>query len=159
MFYQVIEVEAEPPHSVLDDSRRELVLCVWATADYTKYTCPVQEIRFTDTLLYQTRVYNLPLRNTGQITLLYRWRLVHMDGSPFTPHSSQLHLDEETGSVQSEGGEAVPFRVVPASGQIPPGKDALCSVRFSPLDVRDWECKLVCRCVYVQVDKIAKFVK
>ena len=68
-----------------------------------------------------------------------------MDGSPFTLHSSQLHLDEETGSVQSEGGEAVPFSVVPASGQILPGKEAVFGVRFSPLDVRDWECKLVCR--------------
>lgn len=148
-FCQVIKIEAEPAHSTLDDSRRELVLCVWATADYVKYKCPSQEIRFTDTLLYQTRVYNLPLSNTGQIPLSYRWALVHMDQSPLTPHCSQLHLDAETGSVQSEGGDVVPFSVAPSSGQIPPGKDAVFSVRFSPLDVRDWECKLVCRYVHV----------
>ena len=145
---QVIETEAEPPHSALDDSRRELELVVWATADYAKYTCPSQEVHFTDTLLYQTRVYTLPLRNTGQIALSYTWAGVHMDSSPLTPHSSQLDLDEETGEVKSEGGEVMPFSVTPTSGQIPPGKEVACSVRFSPLDVRDWECKLVCRYIH-----------
>ena len=68
-----------------------------------------------------------------------------MDGSPLTPHSSQLQLDKATGSVAGEGGEVVPFSVSPSSGQILPGKDTIFSVSFSPLDVREWECKLVCR--------------
>lgn len=142
---QVIEVEAEPQHTALDDSRRELVLSVQATVDHVQYTCPSQEIRFTDTLLYQTRVYKLPLTNAGQIPLSYNWSIVHSDGSPLTPHSSQLDLDEVTGSVTGEGGEVAPFSISPSSGQILPGKDAVFSVSFSPLDVKEWECKLVCR--------------
>lgn len=142
-------MESEPPNTELDDSRRDLVLCVWATTDYVRYKCDLQEIRFTDTLLYQTRVYKLPpLTNTGEITLSYKWSIVHMDGSSsFTTQSSQLQLDRDTGKLTSDGGEVMPFSVSPASGQILPGKDAVFSVRFSPLDVKDWECKLVCRYV------------
>ena len=138
-------MEAEPHNSALDDSRRDLVLSVWATADYVRYTCPSQEIRFSDTLLYQTRVYKLPVSNTGQIPLCYSWSLVHVDGSPLTPRSSQLQLDKSTGSIVGEGGEVVPFSISPSAGQIQPGKDAVFSVSFSPLDVREWECKLICR--------------
>ena len=147
----MVEVETEPLHSALDDSRRELVLCVSATTDYVKYKCPTREIRFPDTLLYQTRTYKLPISNTGQIALSYRWSILHTDGSPVTPHSSQLHLDKDTGNVESEGGEVVPFSAAPSSGQIPAGRDAVISVHFSPLDVREWECKLVCRYMYVTV--------
>lgn len=144
-FVQVVEIEAEPLHSALDDSQREMVLSVSATADYVKYKCPTREIRFSDTLLYQTRVFKLPVSNAGQIPLSFQWTLVHMDGSPLTPHPSQLHLDKDTGSLLSEGGEVMPFSITPSSGQILPGREATFSVRFSPLDVSDWECKLVCR--------------
>ena len=142
---QVVEIESEPLHSALDDSHREMVLCVCAATDYVKYKCTTREIRFSDTLLYQTRAYKLPVSNAGQIPLSYRWTLVHMDGSPLTPQPSQLHLDRDTGSLLSEGGEVVPFSIASSSGQVLPGKEAVFSVRFSPLDVRDWECKLVCR--------------
>ena len=142
---QVVEVEAEPQNTAVDDSRREHTLSVWATVDYARYTCPCQEIRFTDTLLYQTRVYKLPLSNTGQIDLSYSWSVVHVDGSPATPHSSQLELDQTTGTVAGEGGEVVPFSISQTSGQILPGRDTVFSVSFSPLDVREWEYKLVCR--------------
>ena len=140
----MIEIETEPAHSVVDDSRRELVLCVWAIADYVKYKCPTQEIHFTDTLLYQTRVYNLPLTNSGQTTLSYKWALAHIDGSPLAPFSSQMGT-EGTGAGQNECREVVPFSIDPTSGQIPPGEEAVFRVCFSPLDVSDWEYKLLCR--------------
>ena len=149
---QVVEIEPEPLHTALDDSRRELALSVWATADYARYKCDSQDVRFTDTLLYQTRAYKLPpLSNTGQITLSYKWSVVRKDGSPFMPRSlSQPQLDRKTEKLISDGGEAAPFTVSPSSGQILPGKEAVFSIRFSPLDVRDWECKLVCRyCMFV----------
>ena len=142
---QVVEVEAEPQNTAVEDSRRELALSVWATADYARYTCLTREMKFSDTLLYQTRVCRFPLTNTGQIVLSYSWSIVRMDGSPFTPHSSQLQLDKTTGSVAGEGGEVVPFSISLASGHIMPGKDAVFTVSFAPLDVRQWECKLVCR--------------
>ena len=71
-----------------------------------------------------------------------------MDGSPLTPCSSQLELDENTGNISGEGGEVVPFSISSSVGEILPEKDAVFSVSFSPLDVREWECKLVCRYIY-----------
>lgn len=147
--FQVVEIESEPLHSPLDDSQREMVLSVCATADYVKYKCTTEEIRFSDTLLYQNRTYKMPVSNTGQIPLSYQWTLVHTDGSPLTPQPSQLHLDKDTGSLLSEGGEVVPFSISPSSGQILPGKESVFSVHFSPLDVRDWECKLICRYIHI----------
>ena len=150
----MIEIETEPAHSVVDDSRRDLVLCVWAIADYVKYKCTTQEIHFTDTLLYQTRVYNLPLTNSGQTTLSYKWALVHIDGSPLAPFSSQMGT-EGTEAGQSE---VVPFSIEPSSGQIPPGEEAVFRVCFSPLDVRDWEYKLLCRYMVYFHEKICKLL-
>jgi hypothetical protein len=74
-----------------------------------------------------------------------------MDGSPLTPRSSQLELDENTGNIAGEGGEVVPFSISSSAGEILPEKDAVFSVSFSPLDVREWECKLVCRYILMQV--------
>ena len=140
---KVIETEPEPPHSDVENSTREVELIVSAIADFAKYECPIREINFRDTLMYQTRVYSFPVRNTGLISLSYQWAIVDSDGSPITPHSSQLHLDSE-GSVVSEGGEMVPFSISPMSGQIGVGEEASFMMRFSPLDVVERQCTFRC---------------
>ena len=141
---KVIETEPEPPHSDVENGSREVELVVSAVADYAKYECPIREVSFKDTLMYQTRVYSFPLRNTGSIVLLYRWGIVDGDGSSLSPHSSQLHLDE-TGSVISEGGEVVPFSISPVSSEIAAGQEATFTMRFSPLDVLQKQCTFRCK--------------
>lgn len=141
---KVIETEPEPPHSEVESGRRDIELTVSAVADYAKYECPIHEVNFKDTLLYQTRVYSFPIRNTGLIVLSYEWVAVDSKGYPLTPHSSQLHLDDG-GSVISEGGEMVPFSISPVSGQIDIGKEAIFTMRFSPLDVLDTQCTFRCK--------------
>ena len=141
---KVIETEPEPPHSDVENSTREVELIVSAIADFAKYECPIREVNFRDTLMYQTRVYSFPVRNTGLIMLSYHWTIVDCDGSPITPHSSQLHLDSE-GSVVSEGGETVPFSISPMSGQIGVGEEAVFTMRFSPLDVVERQCTFRCK--------------
>ena len=141
---KVIETEPEPPHSDVENSSREVELIVSAIADFAKYECPIREVNFRETLMYQTRVYSFPVKNTGLIILSYQWAIVDSDGSPLTPHSSQLHLDGE-GSVVSEGGEMVPFSISPMSGQIGVGEEALFTMRFSPLDVLERQCTFRCK--------------
>ncbi len=56
----MVETEPEPPHSVVDDSHRDLELFASVTADYAQYECPALasgEVKFRDTLMYQTRAY------------------------------------------------------------------------------------------------------
>ena len=141
---KVIETEPEPPHSEVENSGRDVELIVSAIADFAKYECPIREVNFKDTLMYQTRVYSFPVRNTGLIVLSYQWEVVYGDGSPLTPHSSNLHLDDR-GSVVSEGGEMVPFSISPVSGQIAVGEEAVFTVRFSPLDVIEKQCTFRCK--------------
>ena len=131
---KVIETEQEPPHSVVDDSHRDLELFVSAVTNFAKYECSVGEVKFRDTLIYQTRLYTFPLTNVGEIPLSYRWVMTDSDGSTLTPHPSQLQVSD-SGSVISEGGEVVPFTITPASGEIQPGSKITFTLRFSPLDV------------------------
>lgn len=141
---KVVETEPEPPHSEVENSSREVELVVSAIADFAKYECPIREVNFRDTLMYQTRVYSFPVKNTGLIMLSYQWVIVDGRGSSITPHSSQLHLDSG-GSVVSEGGEMVSFSISPMSGQIGVGEEALFTMRFSPLDVVERQCTFRCK--------------
>ena len=54
---KVVETEPEPPHTVVEDSQRTLGLVVSGVVDYCKYECSVDNIKFKDTLMYQTRYY------------------------------------------------------------------------------------------------------
>ena len=55
---QIIETETEPPHSVVEDSSRDMELYASAVADHTQYEFPnPREVTFRDTLMYQTRAY------------------------------------------------------------------------------------------------------
>ena len=61
-----------------------------------------------------------------------------MGGRP----SSALALAYEAGSVVSEGSDVFPFVIEPESGSIPAGKKGSFVVKFSPLDVSDYEAVL-----------------
>lgn len=80
---QVIET-VEPPHAVVDDSHGDLELYASAVADYTKYECPVREIKFRETLMYQTRVYRYTHTRNNQynchkkFVASYKARVVEM---------------------------------------------------------------------------------
>ena len=60
--------------------------------------------------------------------------------------SSALALAYEAGSVVSEGGSDVfPFVIEPQSGSIPAGKKGSFVVKFSPLDVSEYDARLIFR--------------
>ena len=61
-----------------------------------------------------------------------------MGGRP----SSALALAYEAGSVMSEGSDVFPFVIEPESGSIPAGKKGSFVVKFSPLDVSEYEAVL-----------------
>lgn len=89
---------------------------------------------------------SFPVKNSGQIILSYHWEALDSEGISLPPHPSQheLHLNE-TGSVVSEGGEMMPFTITPSRGHIFPGEEASFTLRFSPLDVLDLECRFKCK--------------
>lgn len=54
---QVIETDPEPAHSVLEEHYRELMLQISANVNFASYQCQTSDVRFKDTLVYQTRVF------------------------------------------------------------------------------------------------------
>jgi hydrocephalus-inducing protein len=54
---KVIETEPEPKHIKIDEQTQPMELYISANCDYCKYKCRTNVIRFKDTLMFQTRVY------------------------------------------------------------------------------------------------------
>lgn len=54
---KVVEVEPEPKYVKSDESTSPLELLINANCDYSRYRCRVNSIRFRDTLMFQTRIY------------------------------------------------------------------------------------------------------
>lgn len=54
---KVVEIEPEPRYTKSDENVQPLELFVTANCDYSKYRCKTNVIRFKDTLMFQTRVF------------------------------------------------------------------------------------------------------
>lgn len=67
---------------------------------------------------------------------------------PTSSLSNELGVDENMSAASSGAGTPyIPFIVEPSSGIVAPGKSAVVTVKFSPLDVNDYEGRLICRSV------------
>ena len=54
---KVIEIEPEPKNTKLDETTQPVEIFVSANCDFSRYRCKTSSIRFKDTLMFQTRVY------------------------------------------------------------------------------------------------------
>lgn len=136
---KVVETEKEPAHQVMDDSHRDVELAVTGVADWCKYECPIYDVRFKETLIYQTRSYSFPLKNTGRIELNYSWSILYQEPS----RPSIGTEDKESGLTEGKD-DPLPFTVFPMSGTILPDREADITVRFSPLRVMETQYLLHC---------------
>ncbi|XP_035381538.1 hydrocephalus-inducing protein homolog [Electrophorus electricus] len=151
---KVVEADPEPAHLVLENSSRELELRISATCNYAKFKCDIEPIQFKDTMLYQTRVFQMQMANQGTVELEYSWQVI-MDtlGKPggfnqqgTTPRSG-LRPASSLVSVSTlllGDPELPPFNVEPSVGLIQAGASQTFSLRFSPLEVAHYEARLVC---------------
>ena len=76
------------------------------------------------------------------MTIRYRWECLD------DALSSVSHLSlpvNEAGSIISEGGEVSPFTLDPLNGTIPPGEEAVFTLKYSPLDIRLAESVFKCQ--------------
>ncbi|XP_066569678.1 hydrocephalus-inducing protein homolog [Amia ocellicauda] len=166
---KVMETDPEPAHSVLENSSRELELRVSAVCDYTQFRCKTETIRFKDTLLFQTRVFEIQMMNNGHVGLQFSWQVL-MEQFRRGVSCSERHTDSEGvpshqppgshlgSSVQSRPGSALesvssllagdpevpPFSVEPGAGVITPGNTQTFRIKFSPVEVAECEGRLVC---------------
>jgi hydrocephalus-inducing protein len=54
---KVIETEVEPKNTKVDENIPPIELFISANADFCRYRCKTNSIRFKDTLMFQTRIY------------------------------------------------------------------------------------------------------
>uniref|UniRef100_UPI003AADF4DB hydrocephalus-inducing protein homolog n=1 Tax=Centroberyx gerrardi TaxID=166262 RepID=UPI003AADF4DB len=162
---KVIKTDPEPGCSVVEGSQRELELHISAVCDYAKFSCDTDSIRFKDTMLYQTRLYQLQIVNQGSVKLEYSWQVL-MD-----PNSNSINHDQGDVTPSSRPGsrsagvvtaarpasalasvmsllmgnpELPPFTVEPNVGAMEPGAMQTFNIRFSPLEVARFQGRLVC---------------
>ncbi|XP_041964608.1 hydrocephalus-inducing protein homolog isoform X2 [Alosa sapidissima] len=157
---KVIEIDPEPSNSVVENSSRELKLLLSAVCDYAKFTCDAEPIHFKDTMLYQTRVYKLQMSNKGTTQMDFSWQIMY-GGATISPDhrdvpsrsggqsrcGTALRPCSSLGSVSSMllgDPELPPFCVEPSVGTIGPRASQTFSVRFSPIEVAEYEAQLVC---------------
>ncbi|KAJ3022533.1 hypothetical protein HKX48_005950 [Thoreauomyces humboldtii] len=114
----------EPVHEVLGAVSTERSLLLKAFADYSSYECDVTEVRFKETLMFQTRVYGVTVRNTGKVHL--RYALGFLEGDE--------HVDADSPDC--------PFSISPASGSIDAGESVTLTLKFSPIDVGNFSVML-----------------
>ncbi|XP_069510876.1 hydrocephalus-inducing protein homolog [Ambystoma mexicanum] len=171
---KVVETDPEPVHTVYDGSNQEVELHVSATVDNAQFTCGTENVQFKDTLLFQTRIYEFQLTNNGNVQLEFSWQVVMEGFSKVVSfaegllHSkpeggSQFGADtassqglssrgmsrpgsvlESVSSLLSLGPDNFPFTIEPSCGIVPAQKKQDFLIKFSPLEVGEFEGRLLC---------------
>jgi hydrocephalus-inducing protein len=105
----------EPPHEI--NSTTDQVLYASAFADYCTYECASTRIDFKPTLMYQSRVFKITVKNTGKVSVKYSFLLFDEEGAAVSPDSKDC-----------------PFAADPPLGVIEVNDSLTALVRFSPND-------------------------
>ncbi|XP_036605974.1 hydrocephalus-inducing protein homolog [Trichosurus vulpecula] len=159
---KVIDTDPEPVHTVLEENYQELQLYVSAVVDYSSFRSQVKEVNFKETLVFQTRVFEFDLINTGPVQLGYTWLLSSEEPTKavsFADPQSLTSREKESSQGTFRGGSATdsfsshvysssstyPFSMEPVSGIIPVGKNQKIKVKFSPMEVGDFENNIYCQ--------------
>ncbi|XP_070307131.1 hydrocephalus-inducing protein homolog isoform X1 [Odocoileus virginianus] len=157
---KVIETDPEPAYSVLEENYRELQLQISAHVNFASYKCQTTDVHFKETLVYQTRVFEFELINSGNVQLEFNWiseetaKAVSFAMPDNQGFSQRDQLSQGTPHTASTVDSAVdhwnetslpPFCVEPISGTVLVGKTQKLKVKFSPLEVGDFESNLFCQ--------------
>ncbi|CAK0791292.1 unnamed protein product [Prorocentrum cordatum] len=111
----------EPKFKELPGTMREVPLVVSAIADVRSIQCETREVKFSETLMFNTKVHRFTMRNLCGISMPFQWH------------------------VEGDNGHA--FSVEPSSGVVPPNAEKQVAVRFAPLEVEDFGGAIVCKSI------------
>jgi hydrocephalus-inducing protein len=125
---KVIEIKDEPSYEMIAGKSKEIVLKVFAVADYIRYQTSVTEIEFSPTMMFETRIVRFKIQNPSQIRFEYSWITTQFGG--MRTNYALVH-----GS---------PFAIVPTSGFIEAGQTTIFEASFSPEEVDDFSAHMRC---------------
>ena len=124
---KMLEPYPEPTYELVAQISDQTLL-LQASADYPTFECDQPDIHFKGTMMFQSRSFKFPLRNTGKVPLIFKFAFEDEDGS----------------SINTTDPTTFPFSVLPVSGTIEPGENSLITVRFAPKDVAEYSYRLLC---------------
>ncbi|KAL5255873.1 hypothetical protein ACHWQZ_G011188 [Mnemiopsis leidyi] len=148
---KVVETEPEPANTTIDDSARDLPLCASATADFASFSVDCEEIIFSNTLMFQSRVFKFNIYNNGNILLDYHWTLSGKNGTEKVSFENSPNERPQSAAGQRRRDltesdlDKPPFTIEPMSGNVLVGQQQEFKVTFSPLDCVTSEGWLDCR--------------
>jgi hypothetical protein len=115
---KVVECVPEPNFDIITQLN-DYHVTLNAMADFSSFECEQNSIKFKSTLMYQSRVYRFPLKNTGKVSLRFAFEI----------------FEDELCTIPSKES---PFDISPSIGKVLPGDIVMILVRFSPVDVDDY---------------------
>ncbi|XP_027128846.1 hydrocephalus-inducing protein homolog isoform X3 [Larimichthys crocea] len=157
---KVIKTDPEPSCSVVEGSQWELELHISAVCDYVKFSCNTDSIHFKDTMLYQSRLHQLQIVNHSKVKLEFSFDVL-MDNTANHGHGDETHNSRPSSRSVQTGArpasalasvmsllmgnpELPPISVEPSIGAIEPSATQTFNIRFSPLEVAQFQGRLLC---------------
>ncbi|XP_051916753.1 hydrocephalus-inducing protein homolog isoform X2 [Hippocampus zosterae] len=146
---------SEPGCSVVKGSDWDLHLRVSAVCDFVKFSCNTTNIRYKDTLAYQSSTHQVQIVNEGAVRLEFSWQvLIDSSSCPMSQEggmSSRTVTEERPPSTLTTERSLLMgsphmhyFTVEPSIGAILPGTVQIFSVCFSPLEAGQFQGRLHC---------------
>lgn len=114
---KVMEWLAEPSYALTGSPASLQQLFINAHADYAAYECDTERIVFKSTMMFQSRIYAITIKNTGQVAL-------SCTGMSWSCNSEPFSVDA------SEGWE------------LEPGQSKVLNVKFSPVEPLQYQNQL-----------------
>jgi hydrocephalus-inducing protein len=109
-------IAPEPECEADGAASKAIPLRLFAVADMAKPECDDSAINFRPTMMFQTRAFTFPLRNTSTAQMDFKWAVCTLDGEP------------EADSI---------YEVRPEGGVVEAGGSVDVTVRFKPVEVVD----------------------
>ncbi|XP_076237948.1 hydrocephalus-inducing protein-like [Calliopsis andreniformis] len=75
MSRKMVGPSAEPKYQIVPGTGKCIQVLLSVTVAFSEYACPVREIYFKDTLMFQTREYKFSLSNPGVVDTVYAWKI------------------------------------------------------------------------------------
>jgi hydrocephalus-inducing protein len=124
--------KTEPEHTVSPDPvTAPVALKASGGADLSRYTLTTTQAAFKATMMFQSRVFKFPMRNTSTTQLSYNWNM---------NLTQPANVDEFAPLIPVS--DLCPFSITPAKGKIAPNQEEEFTIKFSPWDAVAYECEL-----------------
>ena len=149
------ETNPEPEINIVDKSEKYLPVKVTAISDYAKYECKIKEIRFKPTVMFGTRKFDFQLRNSSMTALNYKFSFTNPN--PVLPgYNTNNLLTSYDKSLTPQDNAGGAFSISPQQGTIPAQSDEIITLRFSPLEIDEFNFKRILNCNIKDLDPSLK---